>query len=130
MYEEELIGNDLGMFNNELKVDKQEGVSVKSLFIGKKCYVDYVIAFKDNQLVRELNLHLKGCSEASIYDCAKRVYPDLYNCDKVEVVYRIMEDLYNGSKHLFNLLCDRDRFEFRDFSFRTRSKFERSVKFS
>ena len=137
-------GDDVGNFHVDFDMDGikkgAEIKSIKSIFLGKKCYIDKLQSVdKDNNIIYDYHIRLKGVSNDCIYYKAEQEY----NGD----VFRIFEDLYNkeytgsGDKELnsfegkgkglqFNLTAVRPKFEMcKDMRIITRVDFYRNIYF-
>ena len=135
-YNIELIGKNLGQFHTDfdLKVDVdgdrkkcRDIVSVKSLFLGKKAYID-VLEGKHpitNEIVKGLHIRMKGVNEGSVY---------MYAIDNGfgDDIYKVYEKLYQGDEMIFDLVRGGIlNFKFtKDYEIYTDPIFTRKLKFS
>lgn len=117
LYKRELAGKKLGEFHidfdihnlkknydgiiigNGDKIDCKNIVAVKSIFLGKKCYIDKLIGIckKTGKKISGYHVRMKGVPTQSIYH---RAHWD-YNGDIME----LYEDLRKGEEIEFDLLC-------------------------
>lgn len=126
-YERELIGTKMGQFHSDFNSSKMNNCNIyakKSIFLGKKCYID--VLGNDKNDVIDYHIWLKGVPSDSIYakcvELNKTPY-DLYNM------------LLNGEPITFDL-CKNKKNEMsswlkwiRLFEYETISDFKRCVKF-
>lgn len=128
-YNRNLIGGDLGMFHCDFDFKCDKGtlpVSIKSLFIAKKTYIDYIMHIIDgienfsyhirmkgipNKVIT--NFNLKNLSNEKDYSDVFDLYTDMFNGDKIEF------DLLNICKFKTN----------KDFTFTNNKEFKRVLKF-
>lgn len=146
-YGRELTGKNLGQFHcdfadwKKAKMDTKEGqlndiVSVKSLFLGKKAYID-VLRGTNNEGEYEYDYHmrLKGISESSILqkckDLNKTPY-ELYDIMYSKKTYYQDGIKYENGEIIFDLCTEtKSVFKFdRNFNIRSLDKFERKVTFN
>jgi hypothetical protein len=120
-YNRELIGKNLGQFHGDfsLRSAKSDIVSIKSIFLGKKCYID-VLEGKDgeNKIVNGFHMRMKGISPASLeYEAHKS-----YNGD----YFKMYEALSRGKKINFvlNPYISKPSFEYTKTGIRTREQME------
>ena len=90
-YGRELIGKNLGQFHNDFD-EVENGYAYKSIFVGKKMYVDML---KNEENVQGIHYRMKGVN----LDCVK-LYAEENNIE----IYDIYNKLYNGETLTFNLL--------------------------
>ena len=112
-YNRVLCGKQLGQFHIDFDLAGSVGdiKSIKSVFLGKKCYMDLLESKdKDGNVIYGEHLRMKGIPEASIH----------YTCKiRGQTPYDLYMDLYEGKEVLFDLLCGGDRVNFKynkDFS--------------
>jgi hypothetical protein len=91
-YNRNLAGQDTGNFHVDFDMDgikkDAEIKSIKSIFLGKKCYIDKLQSINDkDEIIYDYHIRMKGVSE----DCIKYKANQEYNGD----VFRIYEDLFN-----------------------------------
>ena len=134
-YGRELTGKNLGQFHIDFDLDgagdNEEIKSIKSVFLGKKCYMDLLQSKDENgNVIYGEHLRMKGIPEASIK----------YTCEKLNVTpFELYKKLYDGETIDFDLLCGGSRCNFKydkDLSVRSlgyidgKSEFTRSLNFS
>ena len=112
-YGRELTGKNLGQFHIDFDLDNSVGEikSVKSIFLGKKCYMD-VLESKDidGKIITGSHLRMKGIPNQSIN----------YTCKKLnKTPYELYDDLYDNKKIKFN----------KDMSVSSMSEFVRQISF-
>ena len=119
-YQRKLIGSEMGQFHIDFPLVKgKEPVSKKSIFLGKKAYIDCLYNEDgDNQYF----IRMKGVPEDVIINTCK---------DMKITVEELYERMYDGNEIDFNLLnSDKPKFEFtKDFQIMIKEKFSRKVKF-
>ena len=112
----ELIGKNLGQFHNDFD-EVENGYAYKSIFVGKKMYVDMLKNEKNEQ---GIHYRMKGVN----LDCVK-LYSEENNCE----IYDIYNKLYNGDEITFDLLKAKPCFKMNDNQTVTNlSTFERTIK--
>ncbi len=115
-YGRELIGKNLGQFHNDFD-EVENGYAYKSIFVGKKMYVDML---KNEKGEQGIHYRMKGVN----LDCVK-LYAEENNCE----IYDIYNKLYNGEEITFDLLKAKPCFKMNDNQTVTNlSTFERSIK--
>ena len=119
-YHRKLIGSEMGQFHIDFPLVKgKEPVSKRSIFLGKKAYLDCLYN-EDGD--KQYFIRMKGVPEDVIIN----------TCDDMEIsVEELYERMYEGNEIDFNLLnSDKPKFEFtKDFQIMVREKFSRKVKF-
>lgn len=119
-YDRELIGKDMGQFHCDFDFKQDEGtlpVSVKSIYLAKKTYLDVVDYIKDGEAKQDYHIRMKGVPSESII---------AHNED----VWKTYLNLLDGDCIEFDLLKSRPMFEFmKNFTISTREKFTRVVSF-
>lgn len=119
-YQRKLIGSEMGQFHIDFPLVKgKEPVSKKSIFLGKKAYIDCLYN-EDGD--RQYFIRMKGVPEDVIIN----------TCNDMNIsVEELYERMYEGSEVDFNLLnSDKPKFDFtKDFQIMVREKFSRKVKF-
>ena len=90
-YDRELIGKNLGQFHNDFD-EVENGYSYKSIFVGKKMYVDML---KNEKGENGIHYRMKGVN----LDCVK-LYAEENNCE----IFDVYNKLYNDETITFNLL--------------------------
>ena len=103
-YNKTLIGNELGQFHTdfELKVDGykcKNVVSVKSIFLGKKAYIDLLQGTHpiSGEYIYGFHIRMKGVNEGAV-----RVY-SLEN-DMGDDIFKVYKNLYDGLCSKFDLI--------------------------
>lgn len=115
-YGRELIGKNLGQFHNDFD-EVENGYAYKSIFVGKKMYVDML---KNEENKQGIHYRMKGVN----LDCVK-LYSEENNCE----IFDIYNKLYNGEILTFNLLKAKPCFKMNDNQTVTNLlNFERSIK--
>lgn len=122
-----LIGENLGQFHTDFSLNGASEVhATKSIFIGKKCYVDFLEGVDRKadggpRLIKGEHIRLKGVPNSSVIDAANLN-------GGIEALFM---DLYNGDEVTFNLLAGSVRFQRnKDYSYTTKNEFNRSVSFN
>lgn len=125
-YNKKLIGKEMGQFHSDFSSDKIEKdiVAIKSIFLGKKAYVD-VLEGKDanNNVVNDYHIRMKGVSDKAIkyYCLMNKITP-----------YELYKKLYDGEKIKFDLVCGGNACSFeynKDYTISSNSAFVREVSF-
>ena len=112
----ELIGKNLGQFHNDFD-EVENGYAYKSIFVGKKMYVDMLKNEKDES---GIHYRMKGVN----LDCVK-LYSEENNCE----IFDIYKKLYNGDEITFDLLKAKPCFKMNDNQTVTNLlNFERTIK--
>jgi len=127
-----LSGKDLGQFHIDFDLEGSEGEikSIKSVFLGKKCYMDLLQGKdKDGNIIYGEHLRMKGIPNESIQ----------YTCKQLNInSYDLYKQLYEGKSIDFDLLCGGKKCSFqynKDLSVRSRgyndgvSEFSRKLVF-
>ena len=115
-YGRDLIGKNLGQFHNDFD-EVENGYSYKSIFVGKKMYVDML---KNDKNKYGIHYRMKGVN----LDCVK-----LYAEENNLSIYDIYNKLYNDETLTFNLLKAKPCFKMNDNQTVTNLKaFERRIK--
>lgn len=115
-YGRELIGKNLGQFHNDFD-EVENGYAYKSIFVGKKMYVDML---KNDENVQGIHYRMKGVN----LDCVK-----LYAEENNLSIFDIYNKLYNDEILTFDLLKAKPCFKMNDNQTVTNlSTFERSIK--
>ena len=97
----ELIGKNLGQFHNDFD-EVENGYAYKSIFVGKKMYVDMLKNEKDES---GIHYRMKGVN----LDCVK-----LYSEENNLTLFDIYNKLYNGEEITFDLLKAKPCFKMND----------------
>ena len=119
-----LIGKNMGQFHTDFDSNILEGeiLAKRSIFLGKKCYIDELYSLNSGDLV-DYHIRLKGIPNASILDyCFKR---------KINP-YELYERLYNGEEIIFDLTCGGKKINFKfnnDMTITTLDEFNRKIMF-
>lgn len=119
-FNRKLIGSDMGQFHIDFPlVDGKEPVSRKSIFLGKKAYLD---CLKNEDGKEDYFIRMKGVPDDVIINTCK---------DMNITVEELYERMYIGNEIDFNLLnSNKPKFEFtKDFQIMIKEKFSRKVKF-
>lgn len=112
----ELIGKNLGQFHNDFD-EVENGYAYKSIFVGKKMYVDML---KNDKNEYGIHYRMKGVN----LDCVK-----LYAEENNLTIFDIYNKLYNGETLTFDLLKAKPCFKMNDNQTVTNlTTFERSIK--
>jgi len=124
-YDRELIGKQMGQFHTDFDLNGSVGeiVAVKSIFLGKKAYIDKLKGKdKDGNEIIDYHIRMKGVPENSIRYKADKEYDG--------DVFKIYEELFAGKEITFDLLAVKPKFELkRDMTITSKKKFDRRVKF-
>ena len=126
-YNKELIGKNMGQFHTDFDSDIIKGniKSVKSIFLGKKCYCDKLEGLDEKgNVVNDYHIRMKGVSNDSI----KQLAYDKYDGN----IMKLYEKLHEGKELEFDLLCAGKKvsFEFhKDMTISSRQLFKRKIKF-
>ena len=128
-YGRELLGKGMGHFHSDfnskiLRSDVQPITAKRSIFLGKKCYIDELVGTDANgEEAVDYHVRLKGVPTASIHHLAHT-----NNCS----VMSIFEDLYDGKAKVFDLLCGGLKCSFKfnsNLSITSRENFSRRIQF-
>lgn len=112
----ELIGKDLGQFHNDFD-EVTDGYAYKSVFVGKKMYVDLL---KNDKGETGIHYRMKGVN----LDCVK-LYAEEHNL----TVFDVYNKLFNGETLTFDLLKAKPCFKMNDNQTVTNQlDFKRSIK--
>ena len=120
-YERELIGNEMGQFHTDFssKTLKGDLVSIESIYLGKKCYIDKL---SDGTGI-DYHVRMKGVPTQSI---------EYYANNNNLTMFEVYEKLYIGEKITFDLACGGEKccFDYRaDMTIKSLYKFERDIQF-
>ena len=99
-YGRELIGSNMGQFHSDFDLDgaTSEIYATKSLFLGKKCYLDVLESKnKNGDIINGCHIIMKGISKKAI---------DHYSEENNKSIVEIYEQLYDNDK-----LWDDDKFD-------------------
>lgn len=107
-YNRVLTGKQLGQFHIDFDLEDENGnecsdiVAYKSIFLGKKCYIDMLKGVAENgDIVKGIHIRMKGVPNTTIYHTAKKYSS---NEDINEKVYNLYKKLYYGVRIPFDLL--------------------------
>ena len=119
-YGRELVGKDLGQFHCDFDYEHDKGtlpVSVESVFLGKKSYIDKVEVVKDGKKEYHYHIRMKGIPGKCITDLGDpmETYLRLYEGEAIRV------NLVSGGKLMFDFKPN--------FDITTRSEFFRVIQF-
>ena len=120
-YNRELIGKEMGQFHTDFSSNTLKGdlVSVESIYLGKKCYIDKL----SNGEGIDYHIRMKGVPTQSI---------QYYARENNLTVFQVYEKLYKKEKITFDLACGGEKccFDFRpDMTIKSLKKFERDIQF-
>jgi hypothetical protein len=126
-YGRELIGKGLGQFHSDFDLpDCSNIVAVKSIFLGKKCYIDKLQGTdKQGNTKYGFHIRMKGIPEKCIHYVVEKT-------NKYKDVMELYEDLYNGKEVAFDLTNGGSKANFKfnkNYTINTLSMFSRSIKF-
>ena len=116
----ELIGTGMGEFHVDFPlINNKETWSKKSIFLGKKCYIDCLTNIDGEE---EDFIRMKGVPEKVIRNTAKDMNIQLYE---------LYDKMYDGEEISFDLLnSNMPSFEYqKNFGIRLREEFKRILKF-
>jgi hypothetical protein len=126
-YNRELIGKNMGQFHTDFasNIIKKDIIAVKSIFLGKKAYVDVLEGKDENGIVvQDYHIRMKGVSEKAIkYYCL---------INKLDP-YELYNKMYKNETIDFDLGCGGNAccFEYNsNYSISSKSAFIRSVNFN
>ena len=96
VYGRELIGKSLGQFHSDFDIDGAENVyATRSIFLGKKCYIDELVGEKDGKMITDYHIRMKGIPNKVIqYHTVKYGYSN---------PFEMYQDMYNGKEIVFDL---------------------------
>jgi len=120
----ELIGSNMGQFHSDFdsNILKGEVLAKRSIFLGKKCYIDELVSNESPDLI-DYHIRLKGIPNQSI----------LHYCKQNTITpFELYNQLYNGNEITFDLTCDNMKVNFKfhnDMSISTLDSFDRKIKF-
>ena len=125
-YNRELIGKNMGQFHSDFSSDiiVKDIIAVKSIFLGKKCYIDVLEGLDENgDVVQDYHIRMKGINTSAIkYYCLTN------NINE----YTLYERLYNGEKIKLDLTAGGNKCSFeynKDYTITSNSSFIREVSF-
>lgn len=127
-YNRELTGKQLGQFHVDFDMKGAVGeiVATKSIFLGKKSYIDQLESVdKDGKKIVDYHYRMKGCTVAGLEDKANRKYKGN--------MFELYTKLLNGKemKIIMNPKNSKPMFEYSDNAISTRrqGKFIRTIQF-
>lgn len=130
-YQKELIGKGLGQFHNDFAHKNKlcvDVVSIKSIFLGKKAYIDYLEGtLPDGKKDYCIHARMKGINEISLHNKANE-----YTGEFIDNVFQIYENLSDDKSIEFILNPDeKPSFIFTSSGVKKReaNKFKRIVSF-
>jgi len=128
-YNRELTGKQLGQFHIDFDLDgaKSEIYATKSIFLGKKCYIDCLESTdKKGNTIKGYHYRMKGVNTQGIKHCA-----DTYFKGNIFKVYKHLSK-GNEQEFVLNPEGGRPSFEYVDAGVRTRDTgtFTRTVSFN
>ena len=120
-----LIGKSMGQFHSDFdsNILKGEITADRSIFLGKKCYIDELVGSESPDIV-DYHIRLKGVPNASILDYC-------YN-NKI-TPYELYEELYDGKEIKFDMTCGGKKVNFKfhnNLTITTLDEFNRKIKFT
>ena len=135
-----LTGNQMGQFHIDFDLKDKDGndcediYSYKSIFLGKKCYIDMLKGTAlDGSVVWGTHIRMKGIPNSTIKHTANM----LYDGNDDDNLYSLYESLYEGVRIEFDLLeykdgkSNRVNFKFdKNGSIRSMTEFKRSLHFN
>ena len=82
-YEKDLIGKNLGQFHSDFKMEGacSDIVSVKSIFLAKKCYIDKMKSTDEKgNVIYAYHIRMKGINkDALMFEASKQKYNDIFD---------------------------------------------------
>ena len=109
----------MGQFHNDFD-EVENGYAYKSIFCGKKCYIDML---KNEKGEFGIHYRMKGVS----LDCVKLKAEENYKND----LFKLYNELFDEKTIKFNLLATNPRFKStKDRKIKNQAKFERNIKFT
>ena len=126
-YGRELIGKGLGQFHSDFDLPGCTNVvATKSIFLGKKCYIDKLEGINVNgEKEHGFHIRMKGIPEKCIHYVVEHT-------NKYNDVMDLYIDLYNGNEVAFDLTNGGSKANFKfnkNYTINTLSMFTRAVKF-
>ena len=126
-YGRELIGKGLGQFHSDFDLPGCTNiVATKSIFLGKKCYIDKLEGTnKNGEKETGFHIRMKGIPEKCIHYVVE-------HSPKYNDVMDLYIDLYNGNEVAFDLTNGGSKANFKfnkNYTINTLSLFTRSIKF-
>lgn len=119
-----LIGKNMGQFHSDFKIKGAKNViAKKSIFLGKKSYIDILEGDTDNGKVQDYHIRLKGIPNKVI----------TYYCEKNKITaWDLFLQMYIGEAITFDLTNDGSKVNFvynKDYTISTNGDFNRTLKF-
>ena len=124
IHNRDLIGKNMGQFHTDFDSDilKGEILAKRSIFLGKKCYIDELYGSESGDIV-DYHIRLKGIPNASILDY----------CNNNNITpYEVYEKLYNKEEVIFDLTCGGKKINFKfhnNMTISTLDEFNRKICF-
>ena len=121
----DLIGKGMGQFHTDFDSDilKGEILAKRSIFLGKKCYIDELFGCESGDLI-DYHIRLKGVPNVSI----------LHYCKQNNITpYNLYEKLFEGQEIEFDLTCDGLKCNFKfhnNMTISTLEYFDRKISFN
>ena len=129
-YNKVLNGKELGQFHSDfqLKGAREEIYAIKSIFLGKKSYMDYLESKDaDGNIIHGYHIKLKGITKEGLTDCAKKyddsylgMFTELANNEELEIILNPYNKEENSNKVLF---------DFKNGKVSTKKEFRRKISF-
>jgi len=117
-YDRKLIGKSLGQFHSDFEIeDCKNVVATKSIFLGKKCYIDQLLG--DGKKI-DYHIRLKGIPNKVILNYCKK--------QKITPI-KLYEQLYEGIPITFDLTDGSLCFEYKNYNVFTKTLFQREIVF-
>lgn len=114
-YDRQLIGEEMGQFHSDFDLEGAENIiATKSIFLGKKSYIDILEGDSNNGKINGFHMRLKGIPEASIEH-----YCETNSIGK----YELYNQLLNKQEIKFDLLCG--KYDVDGVSYTNKPKFKR-----
>tara|TARA_Y100000114_G_scaffold56845_2_gene52030 strand:+ start:2636 stop:6244 length:3609 start_codon:yes stop_codon:yes gene_type:complete len=132
-YGRDLEGKKLGQLHIDFDLDGCSGEisSKKSIYLGKKCYIDIIEGENDKgEMVEGHHIRMKGVPNSTLYYTANQYTKNGEDNDKLWNMY---ERLFNGERIGFDLLEGGNRVNFKfngDFTIGYMKEFERILSFN
>ena len=122
MYGRELIGSELGQFHTDFNMNGcKDVVSIKSIFLGKKMYIDRLRGINKvtGEVEYDYHIRMKGAGKNVIMKFCQ---------DNDLTPYKFYEMLFNGEVIALNLCDGGVKFDFSSLYIKTKSEFFRDVR--
>jgi hypothetical protein len=128
-YERKLIGKNMGQFHSDFDfkdADKDAEINaIKSIFLGKKTYIDLLESTVDGKKAYDYHIRMKGVPNQSIHHTVE--------VNELESPIELYQNLFDGEVYNFDLLCGGERCNFKynkNMTVSSQSKFSRNIKFN